>query len=260
MISNSSVSAISGGESWITGSPRSSARQISPRLKSSPDMKPRSSSSRLLVGEALLGLLVLDQLERVEVARAAHVADDRQVLAQLVEHAAELALLLAHVAAQVLALEDVEVRQRHRRRHRVAAERDAVRERVLALHERLGHAVGGDHRAHRRVRGGEALRRGDDVRHVRRSARRRSSGRAGPRSRSPRRRSAARRAGRRSRARAASSRPAARSSRPSSAPARGSPRRPSPGPGTRSCARSGRRPRAGRGPRASGSSFVFGTW
>ena len=30
--SNSSVSAINGGDSWITGSPRSSARQISPRL------------------------------------------------------------------------------------------------------------------------------------------------------------------------------------------------------------------------------------
>ena len=45
MSSNSSVSAISGGESWITGSPRSSARQISPCLKSSPDMKPRRSSS-----------------------------------------------------------------------------------------------------------------------------------------------------------------------------------------------------------------------
>jgi len=30
--SNCSVSAISGGASWITGSPRSSARQISPRL------------------------------------------------------------------------------------------------------------------------------------------------------------------------------------------------------------------------------------
>src|SRR4029079_10610840 len=29
--SNCSVSAISGGESWITGSPRSSARQIRPR-------------------------------------------------------------------------------------------------------------------------------------------------------------------------------------------------------------------------------------
>ena len=30
--SNCSVSAISGGASWTTGSPRSSARQISPRL------------------------------------------------------------------------------------------------------------------------------------------------------------------------------------------------------------------------------------
>src|SRR5215213_5846364 len=72
----------------------------------------------LLVGEALLRLLVLDELERLEVPRAAHVADDRQVLLELVEHRAELALLRAHVATQVLALEDVEVAERNRSRHR----------------------------------------------------------------------------------------------------------------------------------------------
>ena len=99
----------------------------------------------LLVAEALLGLLVLDQLERVEVARAAHVADDRQVLLELVEHAAELGLLLAHVAAEVLALEDVEVGHRHRGGHRVAAEGDAVGEHLRVVHERLGDAVGDDH-------------------------------------------------------------------------------------------------------------------
>src|SRR4051794_30312011 len=48
---------------------------------------------RLLVAEALLGFLVLDQLERVEVAGAAHVADDRQILADALQHLAELALL-----------------------------------------------------------------------------------------------------------------------------------------------------------------------
>ena len=36
---------ISGGESWTTGSPRSSARQISPRLNSSALRNPRSRSS-----------------------------------------------------------------------------------------------------------------------------------------------------------------------------------------------------------------------
>ena len=43
--SNCSGPAISGGESWITGSPRSSARQISPRLNISGERKPRSSHS-----------------------------------------------------------------------------------------------------------------------------------------------------------------------------------------------------------------------
>ena len=45
IFSNSSGPATSGGEIWTTGSPRSSARQIRPRLKSSGERKPRSSSS-----------------------------------------------------------------------------------------------------------------------------------------------------------------------------------------------------------------------
>ena len=43
--SNCSSPAISGGASCTTGSPRSSARQIRPRLYSSPDRNPRSSRS-----------------------------------------------------------------------------------------------------------------------------------------------------------------------------------------------------------------------
>src|SRR5919197_203025 len=54
----------------------------------------------LLVAEALLGLLVLDELDRHEITGAAHVADDRQVVLQALEHRAELALVLAHAAAE----------------------------------------------------------------------------------------------------------------------------------------------------------------
>src|SRR5207237_3662043 len=43
--SNSWCPATSGGEIWMTGSPRSSARQMSPRSKSAGERKPRSSVS-----------------------------------------------------------------------------------------------------------------------------------------------------------------------------------------------------------------------
>ena len=48
----------------------------------------------------------------------------------------------------------------------MAAEREAVGERARALEERLNDTVGGDHRPHRRVRRGDPLGRGDDVRLV----------------------------------------------------------------------------------------------
>src|SRR6185295_6780953 len=106
---------------------------------------------RLLVGEPLLGLLILDQLDRLEVAVAADIADDWDV-AQRVEHRPKLALLATHVTAEVLTLEEVQVGHRHGRGHRMAREGEAVGEHVLALHERLGDLVGNDHAAHRHVR------------------------------------------------------------------------------------------------------------
>ena len=74
--------------------------------------------------------------------------------------------MIEHVPAEVLALEDVEVGQRDRRRDRVPGEGEAVREHRGAVHERLGDAVGDDHRAHRRIGRGHALGGRDDVRQV----------------------------------------------------------------------------------------------
>src|SRR5262249_54464904 len=62
---------------------------------------PAQERLRLRRAERRLGLAVLDELDRVEVARAANVADDRDV-AQRVEHRPELALVLAHVLEQAL--------------------------------------------------------------------------------------------------------------------------------------------------------------
>src|SRR5919108_1681456 len=117
---------------------------------------------RLLIAEAGLRLLVLDQLDRVEVPVAAHVADDRDV-AKGVEHGPELSLLSPHVPAQVLALEQVEVRHRYRGGDGMTGKGEAVGEALLAVHEGLGDPVRGDQPAHRRVRRGEGLGHRDDV-------------------------------------------------------------------------------------------------
>src|SRR3954449_6897021 len=119
----------------------------------------------LLGAEGLARLAILDELDRVEVAGAADVADDLDV-AQRLEHRAEVGLVLTDVLEQALALEDVEVRHRDGGAHRVPAPRDAVGEGVRALEERLDDRVGRDDRAHRRVRAREALGRRDDVRLV----------------------------------------------------------------------------------------------
>src|SRR3569833_415484 len=119
----------------------------------------------LLGVEGLLGRLVLDQLDPVEEPVAADVADDRQVQ-QLLQRRPERALRLAHVAAQVLGLHQVQVGQRDGGADRVAAEGVAVREARRPLQERLDHVVGGDHGADRGVAGGHPLRAGDHVRHV----------------------------------------------------------------------------------------------
>src|SRR5215210_2663573 len=62
----------------------------------------------LVARERLLRLLVPDELERAEVARAAHVAHDRQV-AQALEHGLELGLVGLDVLDDALVGEDVEV-------------------------------------------------------------------------------------------------------------------------------------------------------
>ena len=85
---------------------------------------------------------------------------------QLLQGRPERRCVVVHVLVQALALEDVEVRHRDRRRDRVAAEGVAVREVRRALAERLEQPVAGDHRADRGVAGGHALGAGDDVGHV----------------------------------------------------------------------------------------------
>ena len=72
--SNSAWPATSGGEIWITGSPRSSARQIRPRSNRRRREEAAQERLALLVRERLARLLVLDELERVEEARPAQVA------------------------------------------------------------------------------------------------------------------------------------------------------------------------------------------
>src|SRR5438874_10731953 len=62
----------------------------------------------LLVAECLARGLVLDHLDAVEVAGAADVADDRQVV-QLLQGGAEPGLVRADVPQQVFLLEDVQV-------------------------------------------------------------------------------------------------------------------------------------------------------
>ena len=160
--SNCSVSQISGGASWITGSPRSSARQISPRRKSSPERKPRRShSDSSSVKPSLVSWSLTSSIAWKK--PAPRTSPTIGMSRSAVEHRAELALLAQHVAADVLALEDVEVGHRDRRRDRVAGEGEAVGEHRVALHERLGDAVGGDHRPHRHVGRGERLGHRDDV-------------------------------------------------------------------------------------------------
>src|SRR3954447_21848777 len=90
----------------------------------------------LVARERLLGLLVAHELDRAEVARPAHVADDREV-AEALEHRLELGLVGLDVLDDALVGEDVEVGQRDGGGDGVAAEGDAVGERVRPLRVRL---------------------------------------------------------------------------------------------------------------------------
>ena len=154
---------MSGGDSWMTGSPRSSARQIRPSSISRGESRWRRSRSASRPLELGLGGFVLHQLDAVEVAHAADVADERQVRAASSRAARNSSSLALHVAEDVVSLQEVEVGQRHRAAHRVAAEGDAVQERVARVEERLGDAVAHHHAAEGRVAGREALGHGDHV-------------------------------------------------------------------------------------------------
>src|SRR5919106_5847366 len=67
----------------------------------------------LLRGERLARVLVLDELDRVEEARPAEVADDRE-LQQLRDGCMKRLLVRAHVLEDALALHDLEVLERDR--------------------------------------------------------------------------------------------------------------------------------------------------
>ena len=75
-------------------------------------------------------------------------------------------LVLAHPPEQVLALDQIEVGERDGGGHRMAAERQPVREVGRLRLERRRDALGHDQRAHRHVGRGQALRRRDQVGHV----------------------------------------------------------------------------------------------
>src|SRR5258705_5115026 len=118
----------------------------------------------LLVVERLLGGLVLDEFDAVEVPIAADIADDRQVV-ELLQGGAECGRVLLDVVVETLALEDVEVGQRHCRRDGMTAERIAVSEGGLTVVERLEEPVTSDHRTDRRAAGRQTLCAGDDAGH-----------------------------------------------------------------------------------------------
>src|ERR1700678_702247 len=136
-----------------------------PRVEQRVRQVPAQQPLGLVFVEGLLGRLVLDQLDPVEVAGPADVADDGQV-GQLVQGGPEPVLVLPYVAEEVVPLEHVQVGQRDRGRDRVARERDAVQEGRGPVGERLHQLVADDHPAERRVPGGDALGEGDDVRLV----------------------------------------------------------------------------------------------
>ena len=155
--------AMSGGESWMTGSPRSSARQIRPRRNSSPERNSRSSHSDSSSSKRLLRVLVLDELDRAGSSPRRATSPTIGMSRSESSISRNAALVLADVLDHALVLHDVDVRQRDRARHRVPGEREAVQERGGALEERLGDAVGRDDRAERRVRRRDALRGRDEV-------------------------------------------------------------------------------------------------
>src|ERR1700683_3678939 len=97
---------ISGGARWVAGAPRADPRGaagVGAPDEAGVEQRVRQEAARqplrLVVVERLLGVLVLDELDAVEVAGAPDVADDRQV-GELVQGRAEAGLVGPHVAGE----------------------------------------------------------------------------------------------------------------------------------------------------------------
>src|ERR1017187_4835554 len=120
---------------------------------------------RVLAGPRLFGHLVLHQFHAPEVSGAAYVADDRDVL-QIQQALKEVVLVGEYVLQYLLVLQDLDALERDGARDGVTGPREAVDERRVTVLEGLGQAVRHDHRPERGVAGRDALRAGDDVRHV----------------------------------------------------------------------------------------------
>ena len=152
--------SVSGGESTFMWPKR--AHQQAALLAVAGD-----AGADLGVGlEDLLGLLVLHRLDAHHELVAPHVADQRQ-RQELVEPLLEVRADLAHVAAQVLALHDLDVLERGRAGDRVPGVGEAVgEERAVGLRhaDDLVDIVGEERRRVWDVARSEPLGRGDDVR------------------------------------------------------------------------------------------------
>ena len=108
----SSCPQMSGGASWMTGLPRSSARHTSPASNSAWDRNPRSSrSDSSPVNVSRVTLFVPSRCRRS--TPRLDVPHDRQVV-ELLQRGAERGLVGADVPEQVFLLEDVQVGQGHR--------------------------------------------------------------------------------------------------------------------------------------------------
>lgn len=141
---NSEGPTVSGGASWITGSPRSSARQYRPasnragrgsRAAAAPIRRRRRSPWSPCPSRARCRRSTRRR------ARRRPAADREASRAR-----SGTAGVLTHVRVQPLLVEDREVLQRDRGRDRVSAEGVAVREGHVALREGLVDAVADDRR------------------------------------------------------------------------------------------------------------------
>ncbi len=116
----------------------------------------------LWLREAFLRGRVLDELDAVEVASAADVPDELQIVERL-ELVPKGVLVLKYAARQVLAFQDFDVRQSNCAADGVAGVGNPVHEGFIRIDERLGETIAYDRGSKRRISRRQALRASDDV-------------------------------------------------------------------------------------------------